>query len=137
MDRLPVDGRIMPRLSVYAAVALLLLFSTVPYGNNTAFVVGGAAVEFATVLLIAALMSRQASPALLRWLAHPSMTSIGKLSYGMYLWHYPIAVFVRDRVPFFPGFLIVTALSMLFASISYFTIEAIFRKPRLKTAQAA
>jgi peptidoglycan/LPS O-acetylase OafA/YrhL len=137
LRRIPSDNRITPQMSIYAIGTLLFLFAVIPYRDKVAFIVGGTAAEFATALLIVALLSRRASPALQRWLAHPAMTSIGKISYGMYLWHYPIAVFVRHNVPSIPGFLIVTALSLLLASISYFTIEAMFRKPHLKSAFSA
>ncbi|QHF47594.1 acyltransferase [Pseudomonas sp. S35] len=53
-----------------------------------------------SLLMIAGIVLRGASPpdALQRLLQHPLATYIGRLSYSLYLWHWPVAVFLRWTV---------------------------------------
>jgi len=63
-----------------------------------------------------------------RWLSHPQLVYLGKLSYGVYLWHYPIARLLRDtEVAWQATFLISLSLSVLFAAASYRWWECYFR----------
>ena len=63
-------------------------------------------------------------------LAHPVLAGLGRLSYGMYLWHYPVMRAVRDDWHWAETFLVGTALSILLAWISHVTIERWLRVPR-------
>ena len=64
------------------------------------------------------------------WLAHPAMAWIGRLSYGMYLWHYPLMRAVRDDWHWATTFVVCTTLSVLLAWWSHVTIERWLRVPR-------
>jgi peptidoglycan/LPS O-acetylase OafA/YrhL len=75
-----------------------------------------------------------ASPAAIgRWLSSGIMTYIGRISYSLYLWHWPVVVLLRWTVGFSqPGMaLIASALSILLASGSYFLIEQPCQRSRL------
>ncbi len=72
------------------------------------------------------------------WLSHPWLTYIGKLSYGIYLWHYPIMRITRDAGESWQLTLTVSlSLSLVAAAFSYHTIEAVFRSRRDKPVHEA
>jgi peptidoglycan/LPS O-acetylase OafA/YrhL len=63
-----------------------------------------------------------------RWLGTEALAYLGKLSYGIYLWHYPITRAFRDSgEPWQLTLASSLALSIIAAAISYHTIEAAFR----------
>ncbi len=63
-----------------------------------------------------------------RWLAHPALVRVGRLSYGIYLWHYPLVFAVRDHLSFAATVALGLAFSLVMASISYATVEAMGRR---------
>jgi len=79
------------------------------------------ATEIAAVMLIAGVKD-------CKWLEAPLLVHIGKLSYGLYLWHYPIAHYLRSRFDFFETVTMTLLLSYLMALLSYHTVEAWSRK---------
>lgn len=58
------------------------------------------------------------------------MVWAGRLSYGIYLWHGPIAFLVRDRLDFLSAFVVLLVTSTAMAWLSYVTIEAWARRVR-------
>ena len=79
-----------------------------------------------TVLLIAAIVqTTNAPPLLVRMLQSSPMTYIGRLSYSLYLWHWPIAVFLRwtTGLEFLAVKLVYPILVFAFAAASYHWIE--------------
>lgn len=85
--------------------------------------------ELASAGLVAALISGNSGPvgSLLR---HPAMVWGGKLSYAMYLWHYPFARFIRDEFDFLTTAILTVGFSVCMAAISYHTVESWGRKIR-------
>jgi peptidoglycan/LPS O-acetylase OafA/YrhL len=79
------------------------------------------ATEIAAVMLIASVAES-------KWLETPLLVHIGKLSYGLYLWHYPIAQYLRYRYDFFESAAITLLLSYVMALLSYQTVEAWSRR---------
>ena len=68
-----------------------------------------------------------------RWLSLPLMVSIGKLSYSLYLWHWPLIIFgklqaLEHGLPKISGAIAGGFLGILFALLSYFFVERPFRK---------
>jgi peptidoglycan/LPS O-acetylase OafA/YrhL len=57
------------------------------------------------------------------WLGHPWMAWLGRLSYGIYLWHYPLMRAVRDDWPWWLTLLVGGAASVFCAWLSYQTVE--------------
>ena len=81
----------------------------------------------AAALLIAASSPNSWMSALL---SAPPLVGIGLISYGVYLWHYPAALYLRIRLPWYETVPIVLALALTAASISYFMIERPLRRYR-------
>lgn len=51
------------------------------------------------------------------------LVGIGIISYGVYLWHYPAAVYFREVLPWYQTFPIVVGFSIAMATVSYWAIE--------------
>jgi peptidoglycan/LPS O-acetylase OafA/YrhL len=65
------------------------------------------------------------------WLESRVMTYLGKLSYGIYLWHYPIARLL-DGQSWQLVLSVTLVASIALAALSYHTIEAWVRRPKLQ-----
>lgn len=89
-------------------------------------------IELASALVILAAVNRAGFVA---WLGWQPLAYVGRLSYGIYLFHYPIMVYARQTydsaMPLWLGF----ACAVLLAALSYHTIEARVRRWR-KARQA-
>lgn len=73
-----------------------------------------------------------------RWLAHPVMTGLGKISYSMYLWHWPLLVFPRyiyDEPLSLPGRLTALAAAIVMAVISWHLLEDPIRRRKVFKSQ--
>jgi peptidoglycan/LPS O-acetylase OafA/YrhL len=88
------------------------------------------AAEIAAVMMIASVAST-------KWVETPMLVHLGKLSYGLYLWHYPIALYLRTRYDFFISASFVLPLSYGAALISYHTVEAWGRRLKDRSTSAA
>ena len=97
-------------------------------------------VEFAAAALLIAASAPESWVS--RVLSAPPLVATGILSYGIYLWHYPVALYFRDRMPWYEATFTVLAIAFLAASLSYLLIEKplqSFRrnlKPRVETEDA-
>lgn len=56
-------------------------------------------------------------------LSTPPLVALGTISYGIYLWQYPIAVYFRDRLPWHQTVSIVVICAIAAATVSYLTLE--------------
>lgn len=85
----------------------------------------------ATLLLIAS--CRQPDTPVARWLAHPIMTGIGRLSYSWYLWHWPLIALWNfwklERTPLGMRCLLFV-LGLTLGWLSYRFLETPWRTPR-------
>ena len=108
-----------------------ILFTFFVYNKETVFP-GIAAVWpcLATAGLIYFNSGDQFKTRISRILEIPTLTYIGKISYSLYLWHWPIMVYLRYMNRFELGLsvaLLGLALSFLVGAISYHFIETPFR----------
>jgi peptidoglycan/LPS O-acetylase OafA/YrhL len=62
------------------------------------------------------------------------LRGLGRISYGVYLWHYPIALATAPRMPFWAAFPITLAFSVSLATLSWRCIEqpTLARAARMK-----
>ena len=109
----------LPRLMwVPLAVPLLMAME---WGDMGPMVWGLTVVEVAALVVLVAV--RPAQGLIYEMLSSPTLVKIGKLSYGIYLWHYPVVRWLRAEfawpVTVVLGFVISTAL----AALSFYTIE--------------
>ncbi len=123
--------------STFSAVALMTLTASCflmgnSAGPTTTYVHGGAVlVGLSAALLIWSMWAGSSRVA--RFFELAPMTYLGRISYAMYLWHWPLQVFVHHRLPTFTfsqnymQALILTALTIGFAAMSYHLIETPLR----------
>ena len=105
-------------MCVVLAVPLLMAQS---WDDMNAMLWGMTVVECAALVVLLAV--QQHHGALHQMLSAPALMLVGKLSYGIYLWHYPVVRYLRADLPWpavvVLGFLISAAL----AALSYYTVE--------------
>jgi peptidoglycan/LPS O-acetylase OafA/YrhL len=56
-------------------------------------------------------------------LSLPWLVGLGTVSYGVYLWHYPAAVYLRGQLPWYLTISIVLSFAIMAATASYWAIE--------------
>lgn len=127
--RLLAAGRLPARPALAAGIALaglvLLLAAAAAYSPLTPFPGAAALLPVAgTTLLI---LAAPAAPgaAVMRLLGQPVMQWLGRLSYGWYLWHWPLLVIGRILLPT-PGLvtdLCFAALALAMAQLSHTLVE--------------
>jgi peptidoglycan/LPS O-acetylase OafA/YrhL len=70
------------------------------------------------------------------WLAYRPLVFVGRISYGLYLWHYPVALYVREKFGL-AGLPITLAVSFALAVASWFVIERRFRRRPARVTAAS
>ena len=91
------------------------------WDNMNAMLWGMTVVECATAVLLLAALER--TGAIYEMLSARVLVVLGKLSYGIYLWHYPVARYLRADLPW-PAVVALTLLvSTVLAALSYYTVE--------------
>jgi peptidoglycan/LPS O-acetylase OafA/YrhL len=64
------------------------------------------------------------------------LVGLGIVSYGVYLWHYPIAVYFRDWLPWYTTVSIAAAGAIVVATLSYVMIERPLQRYRRNLGEA-
>ncbi|MFD1341506.1 acyltransferase family protein [Litorisediminicola beolgyonensis] len=105
----------------WAAPAALMILGFIAIGTTAIPV---AVVGLLAMVAVAGLVA--APMALMR---APGLTALGRISFGVYLWHFPIAMILVDA-PAVASFTITSLVSILLARLTYQTIEMPFRSPR-------
>jgi peptidoglycan/LPS O-acetylase OafA/YrhL len=105
------------QILVYPAVAIIVLAAVFVHWFNPGLYLGGySAITLAGVMIVFGAMERH--PAL-RFLEMPWLRWMGRISYGLYLWHYPI---LRQNSP--AALRVATAIAA--GAASYYMIEMRF-----------
>jgi peptidoglycan/LPS O-acetylase OafA/YrhL len=129
-------GKIVRRYAEPAVfvVVLFVLFTATP-GRWFHY---GLRLGFACAIALLLMTTLEGSSALGRVLSLAPVVWLGKISYSLYLWHYPVFValgMVRSDGPVSTGpltRLAALALSLILASCSYYLVERPFRRPRTR-----
>jgi peptidoglycan/LPS O-acetylase OafA/YrhL len=100
------------------AAAVLAIIATTADLHESAFVITVA--EIASAVIIGTVMTNRLP---MKLLAFRPLVTLGKLSYGLYLWHYPIVFCLRGSGNFWINFAFTLTVSLILAGLSYLTIE--------------
>ncbi len=114
------------RLSFALPAAAVLFFACIFISWDSAvYAYGLPVINLSAALVLAFILT--SPPA---WLANRSLVWIGMISYGLYLWHNPIFILIRERITESPWIILVlgSAASVVCAGFSYYLLE----KPCLK-----
>jgi peptidoglycan/LPS O-acetylase OafA/YrhL len=140
----PPSGRTRRVLAIASVPALLAVFAAWHFASATAawYYHGGALAFAATAALVVAGASLPGPVSAA--LSLPPLVWIGRISYGLYLWHWPINVWlVPSRVPLGTHALNALRLAATFlaAALSYYLVERPIRarrfRPRVAVATLA
>lgn len=114
------------------AAAIGVVFFTLPWNSKGALTIGLPMIGLAAAALVVA--SRHG--VLHRILGWRPAVFTGRISYALYLWHFPLLNLARVRMPGISPILPLVAAYAV-AVISYFTVEAYFRKLKARLAMPA
>jgi len=136
LHRWPVTGTTLKRLLAVAGVVAftLCVAAMTHYSGTTGRLYHGGFLVFSllTAVAVATLAVDTRSP-LSRLLSIRPLPWIGRISYGLYLWHWLIDVWLNaDRVSWgvWPLFAVRTALAFAVATASYYLVERPVRNAR-------
>jgi peptidoglycan/LPS O-acetylase OafA/YrhL len=137
-----VDGRVLqsPRsrllglaVGLVGVLGSIALWTTVTYNDAFAYRGGFLLAALATSGVLFSVVCVPGS-ILARYLSFPPLRYIGRISYGMYLWHYPLFFYVdhaRTGLLGFPLFGVRVAATVAVATASYYLIELPVRQGKL------
>ncbi len=131
-EKLAGKVRANPTLATFSAAAALIATIVIMRvdKDHTYSLYRGGFLVFAvlTGLIIVVVVSLPASP-LTRLLSTRALVEVGLRSYSLYLWHWPVRVFVTPRPGLhgFSLFVVRLVISVVLAEISYRLIERPFR----------
>jgi peptidoglycan/LPS O-acetylase OafA/YrhL len=112
--------RSLPWLLWVSLAGILLLRQY--WGDLWMQVWGIALAEWATVPLLVAVQRPGSQLALM--FSRPALVWLGRMSYGVYLWHYPLFSWLRDRTTWDLVLLAGVPASVALAALSFYTLEA-------------
>lgn len=128
------DGRVGGPTWAWAATGTLGLVGIVVLGSNAVDVSNSTRGVLATVASVALIGGLHTTPrfALTRVLALPTFRYLGQISYGTYLWHWPVTLVVREVTVLGPqGSAVVIALvATALAALSFQAFETPIRRAK-------
>lgn len=96
------------------------------WDDYNALLWGMTVVECAAVVVLVAILPSRTSHAgglVSEMLSTPALVGLGRLSYGVYLWHYPVVRYLRAEFSWPVVVVLGTAISVGLAALSYYSIE--------------
>ncbi len=110
----------LPHTLWLVPVAVLLMGQA--WDDMNVMVWGMSVVELASAAVLLAVLP-PARGALHEMLSARPLVWVGRLSYGIYLWHYPVVRYLRADLPWQLTVVLGFALSLALAALSYYTVE--------------
>ena len=127
--------RLSPIVPHLALGLILLQFAAGAWYGRVTGTVGITVTELLTAVLIYYFVARaaqgEASSSVLEW---RPVRWLGVMSYGIYLWHYPISKVTREALPVGWSFAVCLGLATLMAWISWHSVERLGRLGRDRVA---
>jgi peptidoglycan/LPS O-acetylase OafA/YrhL len=122
------SARPASRLAAVSLLAILVIMR-VADDRTLALYRGGFLVIAALCGVVIAVVVTRPAALISRWLRNPVLVAVGLRSYSLYLWHWPVRVFVTSSSGFdgVSLFVVRLLLSMMLAEVSYRLIERPFR----------
>lgn len=126
---LPAEFKFHERAEAMAGALLILIAITIPVGHFPGY--GAVPVVLGTVLLIHAIHSSPALGPIGVCLGSRPMVFFGRISYSLYLWHWPLLAMYRSthiEPPAFAVRISIVALATILAWLSYRFVERPWRR---------
>lgn len=111
-----------------AIAAVIALIASAQWQAQEALQFGVTIAELAAALLILAVMQKSAY---VRWMSWPPLVYIGRISYGLYLFHYPIMFYLRKSHDWWITLSLGFVCALALATFSYHLIECKIKQWRL------
>lgn len=106
--------------AMWLPLAIPLLMS-LEWDNQAVMVWGITVVECAALVLLVAVQQR--SGLVYDMLSAPVLVQLGRLSYGVYLWHYPVVRYLRADYSWPVVVVAGLAISVALSALSFYTVE--------------
>ncbi|NML46779.1 acyltransferase [Ramlibacter sp. G-1-2-2] len=120
--------------ALWLPLPALLLIAHFHWGDLWVLTWGMGLVELATAAVIFG--ARDRSSQLAKMLSRPLLAWVGRISYGLYLWHYPVFCWLRETRRWEDVLLVGIPLSVALAAGSFHTLEAWATRRRAARAPA-
>ena len=107
---------------------LLILFSLIYFDNNTVHPSIKTLIPITGVCLV--IFFSSSKNYITKFLSNYFLVKIGLISYSLYLWHFPIFAFARNKAKYLSDFdkIELLGITILLSILSYFFVERPFRK---------
>ena len=128
--RLEWARKVLPALAPWVLVAILIIFGFV-HRSDSALYRGGLTGLAVLVAILIGGLALSPDSAVGRILSLPPLVAIGRISYGIYLWHWPIFRYLHEAelgLGWWETQLVRIAVSLAAATASFFILE----RPMLK-----
>ena len=124
-------GALLSTAGLAAAMLLVVAFTSAHLTDRSIYRWQLAAVSLLSLVVVAVVVHPAASTAR-SFFGSPLLVAVGKRSYGIYLWSWPIAVICGAYVGSWNRFIMATSLTIVVAEFSYQYIETPIRKGALR-----
>lgn len=124
------SGSALPQIGPQLPALLLLVVSiALPWHHPLIYPMAAVGAEIATAALIVALVHPRKLEEVRLFRSAPAVF-LGKLSYGIYLWHFPISLITRDTLPYWQSVAVCLTGATFCAWLSWHTVEAWGRRAK-------
>ncbi len=134
----PAVGSVALLVGLAGVAGSLILWTTVSYNEAFAYRGGFLLAALATSAVLFSVVTVQRS-ILAKALSWAPLRYVGRVSYGMYLWHFPLFTYLdgaRVHVTGYPLFFVRVAATLVIASASYYLVELPIRRGNLFSSRS-